>query len=83
VAPYIADAQLRAMPLTTSNDDSHDWWNLLSMTGSLDFADYYAGVCFSLGVCVMLLSYAWGGYLLSLEFRGRARPAAVINDALP
>jgi hypothetical protein len=82
IAPYIADAQLRAMPLTTGNDDSHDWWNLLGMTGSLDFADYYANLSFSLGVCVMLLSYLWGGYLLSLEFRGRSRPAAVADEPL-
>jgi hypothetical protein len=83
VAPYIADAQFRAIPLTTGNEDSHDWWNLLSMTGSLDFADYYANLSFTLGVCVMLLSYAWGGYLLSIEFRGRARPEALMNEPLP
>jgi hypothetical protein len=64
VAPYIADAQLRALPLTTGNDDSHDWWNLLSMTGTLDFADYYANLSFTIGVGVMLLSHAWCGYLL-------------------
>jgi hypothetical protein len=83
IAPYIADAQLRALPLTTGSEDSHDWWNLLSMTGSLDFADYYASLSFTSGVCVMLLSYAWGGYLLSIEFRGRAWPEAVSGAPLP
>ena len=81
VAPYIADAQLRALPLTTGNDDSHDWWNLLTMTGKLDFADYYANLCFTLGVCVMLLSNLWGAYLLSIEFRGRARPQMAAGEA--
>lgn len=76
VAPYIADAQLRALPLTTGNDDSHDWWNLLSMTGTLDFADYYANLSFTLGTYVMLLSYAWAGYLLftARRLRRYARP---------
>lgn len=83
IAPYIADAQLRAMPLTTGDANSHDWWNLLSMTGTLDFADYYASLSFTLGACVMLLSYLWGGYLLSIEFRGRARPAGAAGNLAP
>ncbi len=75
VSPYIADAPLRAIPLINGDDDSHDWWNLLSMSGALDSADVYAQVCFVLGVGVLLLSNVWGGYLLSLEFRGRSQAA--------
>ncbi len=81
VAPYIADAPIRAIPLTTGNDDSHDWWNLFTMYGSLESAAAYANFCFTIGVGVMLLSYAWGGYLLSIEFRGRSQPLqAAAND---
>lgn len=81
VAPYIADAQLRALPLITGNDDSHDWWNLLGMSGTLDRADYYANFCFTIGACVILLSNAWGAYLLSLEFRGRTLPPQSIAQS--
>ena len=71
VAPYIADAQLRVLPLIGGDADRHDWWNLLTMSGTLDRADVYANLCFTIGACVILLSNAWGAYLLSVEFRGR------------
>jgi hypothetical protein len=77
VAPYIADAPVRALPLIGGNDDSHDWWNLLSMSGALDSAQFYAQLCFALGVAVILLSNVWGAYLLSIEFRGRTQPGAL------
>jgi hypothetical protein len=71
VSPYIADAQLRALPLISGSDESHDWGNLLTMTGTLEFTDYFADLCFTLGVCVMLLAYCWGGCLLLREHRAR------------
>lgn len=71
VAPYIADAPLRALPLVGGDEDRHDWWNLLTMSGTLDRADVYANLCFTIGAAVILLSNSWGAYLLSLEFRGR------------
>src|SRR5690606_31724218 len=55
VAPYIADAQLRAIPLTSGREESHDWWNLLQMANALDWADAYANLCFTLGSSVILL----------------------------
>jgi hypothetical protein len=75
VAPYIADAPLRAIPLINGNDATHDWWNLLTMSDALEQAPVYANVCFTLGVLVILLSNVWGGYLLWVEFQGRTRPA--------
>lgn len=71
IAPYIADAPVRAIPLISGNDDSHDWWNLLSMSGSLEHSDAYATLCFVAGVVVILLSNFWSGHLLWIEFRGR------------
>ncbi|MGV3590832.1 MAG: DNA-binding protein [Gammaproteobacteria bacterium] len=74
VAPYIADAQLRALPLIGGEENNHDWWNLLTLSGSLEYADFYANLCFTIGAGVMLLSNAWAAYLLSIEFRGRTLP---------
>lgn len=44
------------------------------MSGALDAAGFYAGLCFFLGAAVILLSNAWGGYLLWIEFHGRTQP---------
>jgi hypothetical protein len=82
VAPYIADAPLRAIPLINGNDDSHDWWNLLGNAGALDAAGFHAGLCFFLGAAVILLSNLWGGYLLWIEFHGRTQPQASVDDSL-
>ena len=82
VAPYIADAQLRALPLIGGGEDDHDWWNLLVMAGKLDHADRYASLCFFIGACVLLGSNAWGAYLLSIEFRGRTRPRHPVEEPL-
>ncbi len=73
VSPYIADAPLRAIPLINGQDDSHDWWNLLSMSGTLDAAAAYAQTCFTLGALVLVLSNVWSGYLLWIEFYGRTQ----------
>ncbi len=48
VAAYAADAQARAMPLIGRlGPESHDWWNLLSMTGLLDQTPLVAFLLFS------------------------------------
>jgi hypothetical protein len=74
VSVYIADAPTRLIPLTTHDIDSHDWWNLLTMTGTLEWAGAYANICFLLGVLLILLSNVWGGHLLWIEFKGRTDP---------
>jgi len=75
VAPYIADAPIRALPLIGGNDQNHDWWNLLTMTGSLDMAGFYANLCFTLGAAVIIFSNLWGAHLLWIELQGRTQPA--------
>jgi hypothetical protein len=75
VAPYIADAPVRALPLLGQDPNAHDWWNLLLMTQSLDAAGMLATLCFASGVGVLLLSNLWGGFLLYVEFQGRTDPA--------
>ena len=74
VSVYIADAPTRLIPLTTGDIESHDWWNLLTMTDTMDGASTYASLCFLTGVLIILVSNAWGGHLLWIEFKARTAP---------
>lgn len=65
VSPYIADAQLRSLPLILGlGEDSHDWGNLLTMTGNLQHTYTIANCCFTIGCLLIFVSYIWGAYLL-------------------
>ncbi|WP_354625278.1 hypothetical protein [Psychromonas sp. MME2] len=65
ISPYIADAQHRLLPLILNKgEESHDWGNLLSMTGNLAHTQTIATIAFTIGSILILLSYLWGGYLL-------------------
>ena len=65
VSPYIADAQLRALPLISGlGEESHDWGNLLTMTGNLKHTHTIASSCFTMGCILIFVSYIWGAYLL-------------------
>jgi hypothetical protein len=65
LSPYIADAQMRALPLILNKgDESHDWGNLLSMTGNLQHTQTIATASYAIGCLLILLSYIWGAYLL-------------------
>jgi hypothetical protein len=65
VSPYIADAQLRALPLIRGlGEDCHDWGNLLVMTGNLQHTHNIATLSFTLGCLLILTSNVWGAYLL-------------------
>lgn len=64
VSPYIADAQWRALPLVGGRgEESHDWGNLLTMTGNLAHTQTIAHSSFLIGVCLMVLALIWGAYL--------------------
>ncbi len=70
VSPYIADAPYRVLPLVGgAGESSHDWGNLLTMTGKVDSALSYANTSFGIGVILMLLSFGWGGVLLLRQRR--------------
>jgi hypothetical protein len=71
VSPYIADAPTRYLPLITGIDTTHDWWNLLTMTNSMEHAGFCAGLCFALGTFIIVLSQFWGAFLLYVEMKGR------------
>lgn len=84
VAPYINDA--RAMDLlllggvTGKETDGHDWNNLLSMLGWLEYDHRLAHLAYNLGSALMLAACAWGGLLLLRHYRrGRhARRGAIL-----
>jgi hypothetical protein len=72
VAPYIADAQDRALPLILGmSEDYHDWGNLLTMLNALDSAKTIANCSFILGTLIMILSGFWGAVLLKKFYRQR------------
>ncbi|CBL46003.1 Hypothetical protein HDN1F_24200 [gamma proteobacterium HdN1] len=65
LAPYIADAKLRALPLVGGGgEESHDWGNLLTWMGCVEYANGVARLCFLLGCAIMLLAWWWGATLL-------------------
>ncbi len=68
LAPYIADAVERNLPLTGGNgSEGHDWGNLLTMMDALPHTLAIARLSFGIGCLLMLLALAWGAYLLRLQ----------------
>lgn len=73
VAPYINDA--RAMDLmllggfTGKEVDAHDWNNLLTMLGWLEYDHRLAHVSYGIGTVLMLVSWLWGAWLLRRQYR--------------
>src|SRR5215212_1996683 len=73
VAPYMNDA--RAMDLmllggiTGKETDGHDWNNLLSMLGWLEYDHRLAHLAYNIGIVLMLTSIVWGGLLLLRHHR--------------
>lgn len=57
---YVADARARALPLITGDKDTHDWWQLLTMLGLLNY-DHLLGWLFYLhGLCFYVLAFGCG-----------------------
>lgn len=77
IAPYINDA--RAMDLmllggvTGKETDGHDWNNLLTMLGWLEYNQRLAHLAYNLGILLMLASFAWGGVILVRHYRRLSR----------
>ncbi|MFL6657916.1 MAG: hypothetical protein ACJ8GW_07600 [Massilia sp.] len=81
LSPYIADAQTRALPLVGgAGEESHDWGNLLTMTGMLAHTHTLSRLCFAAGVIVMFAGLAWGAVLLRLQYGKLGAPG---EDAQP
>ena len=70
IAPYIADASERSIPLVGGNGkEGHDWGNLLEMLNWLPYDKTLAHISFNLGILCMLFSFVWGGYLLLKQYQ--------------
>lgn len=73
IAPYINDA--RAMDLillggvTGKETDGHDWNNILTMLGLLEWDHGLAQLAYNFGIVLMLVSFAWGSWLLLRHHR--------------
>ena len=60
LSPYIADAYTRGLPLVGGGgEESHDWGNLLTMTGLLDSHLTLARSAFFFGSVIMLAALLW------------------------
>lgn len=76
VAPYINDARALDLMLvggvTGKETDGHDWENILSMLGWLEYDQRLAHLVYNAGILLMLGSFAWGGLLLLRHYRRQA-----------
>jgi len=77
LAPYINDARAQRMQLlggVTGRDvpGYHDWNNLLTRLGLLEYDQTLARASHFLGVVAIVLALAWGGVLLLRMHRERA-----------
>ncbi len=65
VSPYITDGEYRGLPLIMGmGEESHDWGNLLTMLDMVDKAYYLGRVSFITGSVIIVISFAWGAYVL-------------------
>jgi hypothetical protein len=73
IAPYIDDARALELVLlggvTGKETDGHDWNNILTMLGWLEYDHRLAHLAYNLGILMMLASFAWGGLLLLRQYR--------------
>lgn len=73
VAPYINDARALDLMLlggvTGKETDGHDWNNLLTMLGWLQYDHRLAHLTYNVGILLMLASFAWGGLLLVRHYQ--------------
>lgn len=72
IAPYIDDARALTLPLLGGNSGEnspygfHDWEFILGELHLLQYDHFLARLSFGSGLFVMLLSCAWGAYMLLL-----------------
>ncbi len=73
IAPYINDARALDLILlggvTGKETDGHDWNNILTMLGWLEYDHRLAHLAYNLGIILMLASLFWGGLLLLKHYR--------------
>jgi hypothetical protein len=70
ISPYIDDARRLTMPLVGGNTGQtspygfHDWEFILTETGLIRYDHTFARLSHALGTCLILLAFAWGGFLI-------------------
>jgi hypothetical protein len=73
IAPYINDARALDLMLiggvTGKETDGHDWNNILTMLGLLEWDHRLAHLTYNVGILLMLGSFFWGGVLLWRHYR--------------
>jgi len=73
LAPYINDARDMELMLlggvTGKETDGHDWNNLLTMTGLLNWDHRLAHLAYNVGILLMLASFVWGGIILARHYQ--------------
>jgi len=79
LAPYINDARdLKLILLggVTGSEvvDYHDWEFILRKLGWLRYDHVLANLTNTIGVALMLISFAWGGYILFKQYKNLGNP---------
>jgi len=70
LSPYIADAYYRGLPLVGGGgEESHDWGNLLTMTGLLESYMSIARLSFFIGSVMMVIALLWAGMTLKQQWQ--------------
>lgn len=75
IAPYINDARAGELPLLGGNTGQtadygfHDWEYILTETGLIRYDHRIALASHAAGIIIMLLSFAWAGFLLWKQYR--------------
>jgi hypothetical protein len=70
IAPYIRDAEYRALPLVGgASEDFHDWGNILTRLDAVSSCYALAKTSFTIGCVIMLAGVLWGSYILLLQYR--------------
>ncbi|MEO6172674.1 MAG: hypothetical protein ABIP02_06110 [Arenimonas sp.] len=70
LSPYIADAYYRGLPLVGGGgEDSHDWGNLLTMTGMLESYLSIARLSFFIGSVMMITALVWSALALRQQWQ--------------
>jgi hypothetical protein len=74
IAPYMDDAragQLMLLGGVTGSEveDYHDWEVILTKLGWMQHDHLIARLSFGVGVALMILSFAWGGYILWRQYK--------------
>jgi hypothetical protein len=59
---YMADARIQILPLLGGDKSGHDWTFLFTKTGLLSYDVVIGNFTWWIGIIVMILSMAYGGY---------------------